>query len=124
MKDADIKSYVHRFFKGTEFIYSPAFRGERVYFNSKGISHIYYSGGKSVNRRSTKEIQTRVSLLENAREIIFNMEYFQDYRAKYANGSVNMYWGFYSIIERKKIKVVVRQIGIGNKHFYSVIPNW
>lgn len=34
------------------------------------------------------------------------------------------YWGFVAIIDDYRIKVIVRQVGRGGKHFWSVIPAW
>jgi len=34
------------------------------------------------------------------------------------------YWGFVAIIEKFRIKVVVRQVGNSKAEFYSVIPAW
>jgi hypothetical protein len=34
------------------------------------------------------------------------------------------YWGIIAIIEDRKIKVILRKIGNGQLHFWSVIPAW
>lgn len=34
------------------------------------------------------------------------------------------YWAFEAVVDRRRIKVIVRQVGRGNKHFWSVIPAW
>lgn len=34
------------------------------------------------------------------------------------------YWGFVAIIEKFRIKVVVRQVGNSKAEFYRVIPAW
>lgn len=34
------------------------------------------------------------------------------------------YWGLIAIIENRKIKVILRKIGNGQLHFWSVIPAW
>jgi len=34
------------------------------------------------------------------------------------------YWGIIAIIDGRKSKVIVRKIGGGNGHFWSVIPAW
>lgn len=41
--------------------------------------------------------------------------------------SINLivkYWGFVAVIDRFRIKVVVRQVGNSKAEFYSVIPAW
>lgn len=34
------------------------------------------------------------------------------------------FWAFEGVIRDRRIKVIVRQIGRGKKHFWSVIPSW
>lgn len=34
------------------------------------------------------------------------------------------FWAFEGVIEGKRIKTIVRQVGHGHKHFWSVIPAW
>ena len=34
------------------------------------------------------------------------------------------YWGLIAIIDDRKIKVILRKIGNGKVHFWSVIPAW
>ncbi len=34
------------------------------------------------------------------------------------------YWGLIAIIKDRKIKVILRKIGNGEVHFWSVIPAW
>ncbi len=46
------------------------------------------------------------------------------YKKRIKETSSVCYWGFVSIIKGHRIKVIVRQIGNGRKHFYSVIPAW
>ena len=38
--------------------------------------------------------------------------------------TVVKYWGLVAIIANFRVKVIVRQIGNGQKHFWSVIPAW
>jgi hypothetical protein len=34
------------------------------------------------------------------------------------------YWGLIAIIEGRKIKTIVRKIGNGQPHFWSIVPAW
>ena len=34
------------------------------------------------------------------------------------------YWAFIAILEKKKVKIIIRQIGEGKIHFWSLIPFW
>jgi hypothetical protein len=35
-----------------------------------------------------------------------------------------VYWGLIAIIDGRKIKVILRRVGNGEIHFWSVIPAW
>jgi len=34
------------------------------------------------------------------------------------------FWTFEAVIDNRRIKVIIRQVGNGKKHFWSVIPTW
>lgn len=47
------------------------------------------------------------------------------YKKKTRKSKVVKYWGLIAIIDKQKIKVIVRKIGDnGSLHFWSVIPAW
>lgn len=47
------------------------------------------------------------------------------YKQKTRESRVVKYWGLIAIIDKQKIKVIVRKIGNnGSLHFWSVIPAW
>lgn len=104
----------------------PAFTKEKIVFNAKGFNHIFYKGSRS--DRDFKDIQTRVRLLSRAVILLNKSGVVQEensYREE-SKGKVKefKFWAFEGVIEERRIKVVVRQIGKGNKHFWSVIPAW
>ena len=104
----------------------PAFAKEPVIFNAKGFNHIFYKGARS--ERDFKDIQTRVRLLDRAVILLKKSGVVQEeneYRAE-SKGKIKefKFWAFEGVIEDRRIKVVVRQIGEGRKHFWSVIPAW
>ena len=39
-------------------------------------------------------------------------------------GKICYYWAFEAVVDKRRIKVIVRQVGKGKKHFWSVIPAW
>lgn len=41
-----------------------------------------------------------------------------------SKGRVCRYFAFEAVIDGRRIKVIVRQVGKGKKHFWSVIPAW
>lgn len=106
-----------------------------VIFNSDGFRHLIYASGDK--KRNDNSIAMRLKLVMSAKKLLecttTLQEYFEDIveiHTKVHNKPAIVkkrliYWGFIGIIDNKwKIKVVVRKVGNGNPHFWSVIPNW
>lgn len=102
----------------------PAFPGERVVFNAKGFSHLMYQGSGKEKSRPEKESLTRVSLIPRAVKLLKIMPLAQEESEYEVEGKRCKYWAFEAVVDDKRIKVVVRQLGNGKKHFWSVIPGW
>lgn len=122
----DFKETAKREYKKIKPVNCPAFTKEKVVFNAKGFNHIFYKGSRS--DRDFKDIQTRVRLLVRAVVLLKKSHLVQEessYKTEY-RGKVKefKFWAFEGIIEDRRIKVVVRQVGLGKKHFWSVIPGW
>lgn len=114
-------------------VFSPAL-GQYIHFTSNGFNHLIYSGAKKERDKRTQIL--RFDLLEKAKFILETSTTHQEYEeemeytrvnrhGKYV--SVNLvvkYWGFIAIIDKFRIKIVVRQIGNSKAEFYSVIPAW
>jgi hypothetical protein len=110
---------------------SPALNHEWVAFNSKGICHILYKAA-----HNTPEIVERLFCLQYAKAIIEDSEAEIEYRClndkEYLkeNGNyrlcqvVSQYWTFKKgVAPELIIKVVVRQVEQGQKHFYSIMAH-
>lgn len=106
------KDQIKDTFKQTKEVSCPAFGGNKIYFNAKGINHLLYKGSRS--RRDNKRIETNIRLLPRAIKVLQAMPYFQE-ESNYKKEAV---------INDRRIKVVIRQVGNGQKHFWSVIPAW
>jgi len=39
-------------------------------------------------------------------------------------GKVYLFWAFEAVVDKRRIKVIIRQVGNGKRHFWSVIPAW
>lgn len=104
----------------------PAFPKEKILFNAKGFNHLFYKG--SHRSRGKKHIQIRVKLLDQAVKLLKIVTIFQekDRYLTYIKGQKKTikYWAFEGVIDNRRIKVIIRQIGKGKKHFWSVIPAW
>jgi hypothetical protein len=105
-----------------------------VSFSSHGFNHLIYRKGRS-ERDRTSQIM-RFKLLVRAYELIALTTTFQEYedslkefrikryKKKIETTKQVQYWGLIAIIDNRKIKVILRKIGDGNLHFWSVIPAW
>lgn len=128
-----IKENAENFYKKIGCLNCPAFNSERIYFNSEGFNHLIYK--KKSERNKTDQI-TKFKLLPIAKEIILISTTFQEYdeglveiirkrfKKKVRETVIVKYWGLVAIIRNKKVKVIIRQTGNGQKHFFSVIPAW
>ncbi len=104
----------------------PAFGKEKIIFNAKGFNHLFYKGDRS--GRNKREIITRIKLLPIAVKLLKIATIFQeecDYSGYHKGKKKEFkFWAFEGVLEDRRIKVIARQIGQGNKHFWSVIPAW
>jgi len=123
-------------FKKTKSIFCPFF-DKNIILNSDGLHHLKYS---SRRERSKQEQLLKLNLLPLSLRIISRSGTVQEYRANltkvgkildpnklYRTKKVE-YWGLIAICRTKrsdydiKIKVILKRIGDGNIHFWSVMP--
>lgn len=128
-----IKENAENFYKKIGRINCPAFNNEAVYFNSEGFNHLIY---KKKSERSKNDQITKFKLLPIAKEIILISTTFQEYdeglaeitrkrfKKRVKETVAVRYWGLVAIIRNRKVKVIIRQVGNGQKHFFSIIPAW
>jgi hypothetical protein len=128
-----LKKNAEAYYKKQGRIRCPALNNEFVHFTSEGFNHLQFSGGKE---RSKDMQMTKFGLLTKAVKVIGLATTYQEYdecldmirikmRKKREEVAMRVqYWCLIAIIQEKKIKVIVRQVGTGQKHFYSVIPYW
>lgn len=124
MTAENLKTQAREFFSKHRFVKCPAFPKEKVAFNSKGLSHLFYQGSRKVSSRPSRETQARVSLLPRALEILKVMPLAQEESLHNVGGKRVKYWAFEAVVRERRVKVIVRQIGNGQKHFWSIIPAW
>lgn len=106
----------------------------KVSFSSHGFNHLIYRKGRTERDRVSQIMRFR--LLKRAHDLIALTTTFQEYESAQKEFSVKthkekrvvtkqvQYWGLIAIIDNRKIKVILRKIGNGNLHFWSVIPAW
>lgn len=124
MANMRLRVEASKFFSKNKFVKCPAFPKEKISFNSKGLSHLFYKGSQKVFARTHEESKVRVSLLPRALKILSIMPLAQEENIFKVHDKKIKYWAFEAVVDERRIKVVVRQIGNGKKHFWSVIPAW
>lgn len=113
---------------------SPVFNNEPVFFTSEGFNHLIYKNARS--ERNKEEQVARFKLLGNAVKLVRITTTFQEFdesikqvtvkrfKRKITESKIVKHWGLIAIMGTWKIRVIIRQISGGQKHFWSVIPNW
>lgn len=116
------KDQIRFLFKKTKQVFCPAFNNESVIFNAKGVNHLLYKGNRS--ERDLSRVQMNIQLLPGAIKVLRSMPYFQEESFYEEGGKVYRFWAFEAVVDNRRIKAIVRQVGNGKKHFWSVIPAW
>lgn len=132
----ECRTQTENFYNGIGKIKCPIL-GDYVVFSSEGFNHLVY---KNKSERTKNDQMTKFKLLPSGKKIIGLTTTVQEYteslievrrkkmirgkRRPYIENVIAKYWCFSAIIDGLKIKVIVRQVGEGNKHFWSVIPDW
>ena len=120
-------------YKSTGRVLSPAL-GERIAFTAESFNHILFQGSRSERGRSSQIM--RFKLLPRAIRLIGHANTFQEFEETTREYEVKVrkkrrlrtklvrYWGIIAIFEERKIKVILRKIGNGQIHFWSIVPAW
>ncbi|MFA6918226.1 MAG: hypothetical protein WC285_05380 [Candidatus Gracilibacteria bacterium] len=132
---AALKAETKLYYNSLKGIYSPYF-GEVVRFTSEGFHHICYKNASDPKERDKNSQYMRLKLFRLAPKLLRDSKTVQEYFCDKQFVTVKhnkrkekvlkeiKYWGFVGIIDDRRIKVVVRQQGDGEKKFLSIIPNW
>lgn len=116
------KVEIKKIFEKNKKIACPAFKGETIVFNAKGINHLIYKGNRS--RREKSRIEINIHLLPRAVEVLKKATWWQEESHYLHEKTLYKFWAFEAVVDSRRIKVIVRQVGKGKKHFWSVIPAW
>jgi hypothetical protein len=108
----------------------------KIIFNARGFHHLQFSSG---SERSKQAQLNKFRLFPYAVEIIKNSGTLQQYREQlgavgrkigksgHRDTKVMKYWSFEGIVGSEenmlRVKTVVRQIGDGPRHFWSVMSD-
>jgi len=120
-------------YAGTKPVRSPAL-DDQVSFTSEGFNHIIFKGPRHERERSSQIM--RFKLLPRALRLLAHANTFQEFEETLKEFEVKTrkkrerkskpvrYWGIIAIFEGRKIKVILRRIGDGQLHFWSIVPAW
>jgi hypothetical protein len=130
-----LKKDVREDYLELKYVYCPYF-GEKVYFSSEGFKHMFFRGLKKLKERDFNSKFMRLKLFKFAPKLLRITKTLQEYCTSHQFIPVEFnkrkekilklvkYWGFIAIIDDRRIKVIIKQIGNGKKKFWSIIPNW
>ncbi len=96
--------------------------GLEVYFNAKGFNHITFKNPR--NPRTIGDQTNRLKILQTAYDLVGHANTYQEYEKipERIPNKQTEYWGLIAIYKNTKLKVILRKIGNGQVHFWSVIP--
>jgi hypothetical protein len=108
--------------------------GEKIVFNVKGLKHLKFKSDQQA--RSYIDQYPRLKLLYLAPEVlkkshtvqgIWKVKRFEDQKTNSRWEHIMkdvIYYEFIAVLENIRIKVIVKEVLGGEKHFWSIIPFW
>lgn len=129
----ELRVITQEIYAGTKPVRSPALN-EDVRFTAEGFNHIIFKGSRHERERESQIM--RFKLLPRAIRLIAHANTFQEFetstkefeikthRRREMRSKSVLYWGIIAIFEGRKIKVILRKIGGGQLHFWSIVPAW
>lgn len=128
-----IKECGEELYKNFHEVYCPYFK-EKVVFNSQGLEHLKFKQrGKA---RFEQDQFMRLKLMNLAPEVlkisssvqgIWETKRFEHMKTNsdwsYILKSVT-YYEFIAVLQRNRVKIIVKQVENGKKIFWSIIPFW
>jgi len=111
-----------RYRKNTK-IQCPAFENEPIHINTIFWKHLKYQ--KNKRNRTVKDLHQRLISLDIMFDILKTVSYYQDYFLGKDKNNIIHFWTILVIVNHARYGIIIRKIGKqGNKHLYSIIPNW
>lgn len=128
-----VKNGAEEFYKTIGEIHCPFFK-EKIAFNIKGLKHLKFKSDRQA--RPKKDQYSRLKLIQLAPEVlkqsytlqgIWQIQRFEvqktNSRWEHIMKDV-IYYEFIAVTNNVRIKVIIKEILGGEKHFWSVIPFW
>ncbi|MEI6378324.1 MAG: hypothetical protein WCO55_01565 [Candidatus Falkowbacteria bacterium] len=129
-----LKENARKYYGEIRLVYSPVFDCD-VCFSAEGFNHIVFKNKHGERERSSQIL--RFKLLSLAVKLVSLTTTFQEFEETLKEFPIKRfkkkskktmpvrYWGIIAIIDGRKIKVIIRQIGnSGQIHFWSIVPAW
>jgi len=128
-----IKADAEAFYENLPDIFCPYFQ-EKIAFNAKGLKHLRFKAERQA--RSHGDQYARLKLLYLAPEVLKKSHTVQGIweTKKFEAQKTNNRWEnvlktvrffeFIAVLNNIRIKVIVKEVEGGEKHFWSVIPFW
>ena len=128
-----LKEEVRKLYYSLGSVHCPYF-GCKILFTSEGFQHLSHKGPSNKTTRTREDQYVRLKLFKLAPKLLRESRVVQDIQEKNIFLPVVhnhrkekilkiiKYWEFWGIIDDKRIKVVVRKVGNGELHYFSVIP--
>lgn len=108
--------------------------GEDIVFNAKGLRHLKFKADQQA--RPHKDQYSRLKLIRYAPEVlkrsgtvqgIWSVRRFEEQKTNHRWERVMkdvLYYEFIAVLHSVRIKVIVKEVVGGERHFWSVIPFW
>lgn len=128
-----IKREAEKFYKRIGDIYCPYFK-EKIAFNTKGLKHLKFKSNRQA--RPEKDQYSRLKLIHLTPEVLKQSHTLQGiwrirrFEVEKTNSRWEhvmkevIYYEFIAVIDAIRLKLIIKQVLGGEKHFWSVIPFW
>lgn len=129
----DVKAKAEALYALVGPVHCPYF-GEKIAFNAKGIKHLKFKSDEVARMREDQ--YSRLKLVQYAPEVLKLSRTVQGiwHTKRFEMQKTHSRWErilkdvsfyeFLAVIENVRLKVIIKQVAGGEKHFWSVIPFW
>jgi hypothetical protein len=100
-----------------ECIVCPVLDNEKVYFNNYGLNHLIRKRGKP---RPIYDQRRRFKLLKYCFRVISDIDVEIKYEKIVNKKGKAEFWCLSKKINKKEIKIIIRRVGTGKLHFFSI----
>lgn len=128
-----VRQEAEALYKSIGDIYCPYLK-DKIAFNAKGLDHIKFKEWDKA--RSMVDQYIRLRLVKLAPEIIKQSHTLQEFyetnrlerqkiNSRWESRSIKVrYYGFVAIVNKARVKIIIKEVEGGKKFFWSIIPFW